>query len=66
MWKKRYYEEKKKMVPRDEHSQSLRQELDALNYKFIAQLVTLKDDIKRMPGDMDYQKRVDRVSELME
>ena len=43
LWKKRYFEEKKKTNPLDEQTSRLRQELDALHRKIMSQLEQTKE-----------------------
>ena len=47
-WKKKYYEEKKKTAPLDEHLAKLRRELDTLNRRQIGRLE------KELDGNQDH------------
>ena len=43
MWKKRYFEEKKKTAPMEEQTVKLRQEMDALHRRIMSQLESTKE-----------------------
>ena len=43
IWKKRYFEEKKRTTPLEERATKLRNELDSLHRRIMSQLETLRD-----------------------
>ena len=63
IWKKRYYDEKKKAVPKEDRCKKLRQELEQLHRRITGQLEVAKDTGRRpvAPGDKTYEKALLKI-----
>ena len=56
VWKKRYYDEKKKAPPVEEQCNKLRQQLEQLQHKIVSQLEgVVKESDQRRPGNKTYE-----------
>ena len=62
IWKKKYFEEKKRTAPREEHCANLKQEMEGVNRKIIGQMETTKDTGKR---DREQKEKVGRFLDIL-
>lgn len=56
MWKKRYYDEKKKTAPKEEQCSKLRHDLEQWHRRIAGQLEAAKDTGKRIAGHKAYEQ----------
>jgi hypothetical protein len=56
MWKKRYYDEKKKTAPKEEQCNKLRHDLEQWHRRIAGQLEAAKDTGKRIAGHKAYEQ----------
>lgn len=59
VWKKRFFEEKKRTVPREDNAKVLKEELDSINRKIIDQMENIRDNTRKT-GPV--QSTIDKVS----